>query len=705
MGRSRPRYSFKFPFLITFSLLVFLGSGPARTEVFSAEDAQNVRSAYSAVMSPTDQWIAYTVSVQREPGDEPGGAYAELHLVSPKTGELRPFITGEVNISSPLWSPDGSKIAFLTRRGEKAETQVWMIAVDGGEAVPVTSSETGVSSFRWHPSGDRIAYIATCPESAREKDLREKGYGFIYYEEDLKHRNLYMIRVGDKGGVGDPERLTEGITVWSLEFSPDGTRIALAASPENLVDHNYMFEKIHILDVDTKKLVRLTDNPGKLGNYAWSPDGSRIVYGAALELKDHAASQAYVIDAGGGEAVNLTEPGFKGHIEWVGWKDRETIVYMAGEGAWSTLSLVGASGGGRKIILDARKTGFVFRAPSFTKDFEHFALVGSSWDIPSDIYYWRFGSNEPKRLTTLNPWIAERELGKQGVVRYTARDGLEIEGILVYPVGHEEGSRYPLIISVHGGPESHRSNAWLTSYFNPAQVLAGKEYAVFYPNYRASTGYGVEFALQGYEDAAGREFDDLADAIDFLVEKGIADPERVGLGGGSYGGFAAAWFASYYTKYVRAVCMFVGISDLISKRGTTDIPYEELYVHSGRRLEETWQRSLERSPIYWAHQSKTAVLIIGGADDPRVHPSQSLEFYRRLKMNDHPAVRLVQYPGEGHGNRKQPGRIDVLYRHLQWYDWYVKDKKPLDGPMPSLDISEYYGIELPEEESIQTEGK
>ena len=107
-----------------------------------------------------------------------------------------------------------------------------------------------------------------------------------------------------------------------------------------------------------------------------------------------------------------------------------------------------------------------------------------------------------------------------------------------------------------------------------------------------------------------------------------------------------------------------------------------------------WEFSLKRSPLYWAHQSKTAVLIYGGTDDTRVHPSQSLEFYRRLKMNDHPAVRLVQYPGEGHGNRKHPGRIDVMYRQLQWYDWYVRDLKPLDGPMPSFDISDKYGLDL-----------
>jgi dipeptidyl aminopeptidase/acylaminoacyl peptidase len=238
----------------------------------------------------------------------------------------------------------------------------------------------------------------------------------------------------------------------------------------------------------------------------------------------------------------------------------------------------------------------------------------------------------------------------------------------------------------------------MTNYGRPGQVLAAKGYAVFYPNYRASTGYGVDFAMEGYSDAAGSEFDDIADGIDYLIDGyGIADRDRVGLGGGSYGGFAAAWFSSYYTKYVKATMMFVGISDLISKRSTTDIPYEELYVHSGKKLEDMWQESLERSPIYWAHQSRTAVLIVGGTADTRVHPSQSLEFYRRLKMNDHPAVRWVQYPGEGHGNRKQTGQIDLMNRLLQWYDWYVRDAKPLDGPMPPLDISDTYGIDLEEE--------
>jgi len=688
----------KLPLLLLVVVLLLLQDVSTAGEVFTPKDALNIKRCREARISPSGEWIAYTVSVPRKADEEPGGAYSELYLVSVKTGEVRPFITGTVNISSPRFSPDGSQIAFLTKRGEKAKTQVWIIPTNGGEAIQVTSSESNISNFRWHPNGTQIAYIATTPECKKEKKLDEKGYGFVFFEENIKHRNLYIIGVDESGSVGDAERLTDGVTVWNFEFSSGGTMIAASVSPQNLIDHYYMFRKIHLLDLETRELSPLTDNPGKLGNYAFSPDDSKIAYTAAREKKDHAVSQVYVIDVKGGEPKNLTEPEFRGHVNWVGWKDKKTIAYVAGEGVWNTLSTVKTGGGTRKVILHSEKIGVVFYPPSFTKNFKHFAVIGTGPDIPGDVYYWRQGDKNVKRLTITNPWISERALGKQEVIRYRARDGLKIEGILVYPVDYEQGKRYPLIVAVHGGPESHYTNRWLTSYFNSAQVLAGKGYVVFYPNYRASTGYGVAFALEGYEDAAGKEFDDVADGIDHLVSQGIADSERVGLGGGSYGGYAAAWFASYYTKYVKAVCMFVGISDLISKRSTTDIPYEELYVHSGKRLEEMWEKSLQRSPVYYAHKSETAVLILGGTADTRVHPSQSLEFYRRLKMNDHPAVRMVRYPGEGHGNRKQPGRIDVLYRTLQWYDWYVKDKKPLDGPMPPLDISESYGLDLEEEE-------
>lgn len=663
--------------------------------VFSPEDVFNTKYATSAQISPDGKWIAYTVSSPRGIDDKAGGRYTELHVVSTKTGENRPFVVGKVNVSGVDWHPDGTAVSFQMERGEKANTQVWTIPVDGGEAVQATQSETDVISYRWHPSGERLAYTATAPKSKREKTLDEKGYNFIFYEEKLKHRNLYVVDVRDHVAAGDAEQITDDLTIWSFKFSPDGGTIAAGASEKNLIDYRYAFQHIYLIDLAGKGVRRFSNNPGKLGGYTFSPDGKNIAYTAGLTQSDHAVSQVFVQAVGGGDAVNLTEPNFKGHVRWAGWKSNDTVLYLAGEGVENTLSTVKASGGKRKVMLHSKDTGVVFETPDFTKDFEHFAFTATSPTIPSDVYYWE-GNGKLKRLTTLNPWLAERKLGKREVITYKARDGWEVEGLLNYPVDYDPAKTYPLIVAVHGGPESHHSNGWRTAYSRPVQVLNGRGYAVFLPNYRASTGYGLAHVEGHLGDAAGVEFDDLADGIDHLVERGIADRERVGLGGGSYGGYAAAWFASYYTKYVKAVVMFVGISDLISKRSTTDIPYEELYVHSGKKLEDMWEESLKRSPIYYASQSRTATLILGGASDTRVDPSQSLEFYRRLKMNDHPAVRMVRYPGEGHGNRKMPGRRDVLYRTIQWYDWYVKDLKPFDGDLPAVDISDQYGLDLPE---------
>ncbi len=658
------------------------------TDVFALQYIGDV------AISPDGSTAAYTVSQQRPATDPAGTAYSQLYAVSLSSGAITPLVTGKVRVSSVSWRPGTDKVSYVTTP-EGGRSQVFVIPSGGGEPVQVTSVDRGVSAYEWSPSGSMLGYISTEGPTSREKALDEKGYGFIYFEENLKNRNLFVADVGKDDAAGAGRQVTAGINVWSFAFAPDGKNAVIGASPKNLVDHMYAFQHIYVADLKGGTPRKVSKNEGKLGNYAVSPDGKLLAYSASFDQKDNAVSQAYVIPLAGGDVVNLTPPNFKGHVEWVGWKDSRTILYRAGEGVNVTLNTVGLDGKGRKTILDSRKTGMIFGSPVSDKNMKIHLFECTSPTMPSDLYVWKDGGSMA-RLTNVNAFLAERTLGEQKVITYKARDGQPIEGLLILPVGYSEGTAYPLVMLVHGGPESHHSNSWLTSYSTPGQVLAGKGYAVLYTNYRSSTGYGLQFAATGYGDAAGVEFDDLADGIEHLIAQGIADKERVGMGGGSYGGFASAWFATYYTKYVKAVCMFVGISDLISKRGTTDIPYEELFVHSGKKLEDMWELSLQRSPIYHAKQSRTATLIIGGTADPRVHPAQSLELYRRMKMNDHPAVRLVQYPGEGHGNARQPGRIDVLYRVLDWYDWYVKDANPLNGPMPPLDLSGKYGLELPE---------
>ena len=285
-------------------------------------------------------------------------------------------------------------------------------------------------------------------------------------------------------------------------------------------------------------------------------------------------------------------------------------------------------------------------------------------------------------------------------VRWTARDGLELEGVLIYPLGYVQGRRYPTIMYVHGGPESHESNGWLTSYSRPGQVAAARGFAVFYPNYRGSTGRGVEFSKMGQADAAGKEFEDLIDGIDYLIDQGIADPDAIGVTGGSYGGYASAWCATFYSERFAASVMFVGISDNVSKVGTTDIPEEMFLVHHRKHLWDDWEYFLERSPIRHVQKNQTPTLILHGKEDPRVHPSQSLELHRHLKTLGQAPVRLVLYEGEGHGNRKAASRLDYNLRMLRWMEHFLQQQNA-ESPDFEIDYRQALGLSETESRSDQ----
>ena len=672
-------------------LLIFTHLASISQNEFSPEDLLSTNSIGGIELNPAGSEVIYTLYSPRTPNETPGGSHSEYIRLNLKTGDSESLFPKEQTGSSPQWSPDGLMIGFLFR-AEGELTQVWAMPSSGGPVMQLTNSESSINSFKWGPDGRSIAYLSRTPESEREKELSKRGYDFIFYEENLKNTNLHLARFDADWNQIDSRQLSREGNVWDFEFNHQGDQIAATLSPKNLIDHRYMFRHIYIFDLATDGIRQVSKTKGKLGNYAFSPNGQHLAYTGALNINDHQVSQLYLINLQNGSTKNLTPPDFRGHVSWVQWKDDNALIYYSGEGVYPKLNLVSLTGGDRTIILNAENGGIIFSTPTFSADFKNLIFTGSTPTDPVNLYRWD-GQGTLEKLTDINPDISSRNLGKQEVIRYNARDGQQIEGILILPVNYKKENAYPLVVYVHGGPESHHSNGWLSRYATPGQVMAGKGYMVAFLNYRASTGYGVDFAMEGFSDPAGKEFDDIADAIDFLVAEKGADANRVGLAGGSYGGYASAWFATYYTKYVKAVCMFVGISDLISKRGTTDIPYEDMYVHMGKKLEDQWQFMLERSPVYYAHQSETATLIYGGAADTRVHPSQSFELYRRMKMNDHPAVRLVQYPGEGHGNRKQVGQIDVLYRQLDWFDWYVRDMKPLDGPMPPLDISDHYGLD------------
>jgi dipeptidyl aminopeptidase/acylaminoacyl peptidase len=249
---------------------------------------------------------------------------------------------------------------------------------------------------------------------------------------------------------------------------------------------------------------------------------------------------------------------------------------------------------------------------------------------------------------------------------------------------------------VHGGPESHDRNGWVTSYSRPGQLAAERGYAVLYPNYRGSTGRGVRFSKLGQGDMAGREFDDLVDAVDHLVDRKVADADRVGVTGGSYGGYATAWLATKYTERFRAGVMFVGISNTVSQPLTTEIPNEDRMVHKGFDPWTRWEHAFERSPLSLAERSRTALLIAGGSADSRVRSEQSLQLYRALKMIGKTPVRYVVYPGEKHGNTSTASRNDYTRRLIGWMDHFVRDRAT-DLPPWDIDL----GLEDDDEDEAE----
>jgi dipeptidyl aminopeptidase/acylaminoacyl peptidase len=410
---------------------------------------------------------------------------------------------------------------------------------------------------------------------------------------------------------------------------------------------------------------------------AWSPDGKRIAFIAASGINDAVTGSLFITEVPNTkmfEELKNYADGLELSIRKVQWKDDNTVLFLSEQGVDITLSEQGIDDDERKILIQPGKVVFT----NFSLSGDLISLAGNIWQHPSEVYAFTLTDEKLSKLTDLNPWLSNVQLGKQEKITYDARDGLEIQGTLIYPVDYEKGEKYPLICMIHGGPEGAFQNGWQTYYHRWGQIAAANGFFVFMPNYRAGSGRGVDFTMKGFGDTGGAEFTDVLDGIDYLIKQGLIDKKRVGIGGGSYGGFFAAYGATRYTDYFTASVMFVGISDHYSKRFTTDIPFESYYVHWGYLPDEKIEFLRERSPITYAKDSKTPTLILGGKKDPRVHPSQSLELYRALKLQSKAPVRLVRYPGEGHGNRKNTARLDYSLRTMRWFNYYLNGDNPKD---------------------------
>jgi dipeptidyl aminopeptidase/acylaminoacyl peptidase len=637
------------------------GPSLAATTPFTFADVAATRSVREVAISPDGASIAWVLTVPRTPlEDEDGAAWGEL-WIKDGDGEARSFIAGQVNVSALQWMPDSSAVVFLAKRGDDKHAAIWSIPRRGGESRRLVKHGAAIKGYSLSPDGARVAFLAEEAPDEKIEALEKKGFSQEIYEEQWRPVRVWTTTLG--GGT-EPTALPLTGSASELHWSPAGDHLAVALAPTALIDDEYTSRKVHVVTVADGTVVGVVETKGKLGDVRFSPDGEHLALVAASDQHDPAAGRLMVAPKTGGQPRDLL-PGYLGHVQDIGWTAPDRVLFVGDRGVESEISEVDLDGN----VTPRVELGVgIWAGLSRTQD-GTLVTTGEAPSHPQEVFVVATGA-APKRLTDSNPWLAERALARREVVRYTARDGLEIEGLLDLPATGK--GPWPLVMVVHGGPEAHVSNGWSSRYANPSHLLTARGYAMFQPNYRASTGRGVEFSKLDYGDPAGPEFDDLVDAISHLAKEGLVDPKKVGITGGSYGGYASAWAATALSEHFAAAVMFVGISDLVSKEGTTDIPRENELVHFGFKPWEKWDLLRERSPIFHVEKARTPILILHGKDDPRVHPSQSLILYRYLKLYGKVPVRLVWYPGEGHGNRRAASQLDYTIRLVEWMDHYLR---------------------------------
>jgi dipeptidyl aminopeptidase/acylaminoacyl peptidase len=586
-----------------------------------------------------------------------------------------------VNAGGVSYSPDGRSLLYLSRRSGDSNRALYSIPLAGGESTHVLRHPTSIDSYSLSPAGDKVAFLASDAEPEARRNLRQDGFKAVAYEEDEQFSRVWIAsRPGNGAEFSGARMLSLEGNASSLSWSPDGGRVLVALAPTPLLDDSYMHRRLRVVDAASGQILTRIKNPGKLGQVEWSPAGDRIAFVSGETVHDPKEGRLLVADVETGDFRDIV-PDFEGHFTHVQWLDSNTIRYLADIGTGTEIGDVRADGTQRQVVVPAGEA--VFTSFSVSADGGPMALAGETPSHPLEVFLLGSGDARPRRVTDSNPWLGDAALAPQEVVRWTARDGLEIEGVLIRPLNEIAGRSYPLIVHVHGGPEAHNHNGWMTSYSRPGQVAAARGMAVLYPNYRASTGRGVEFSMLDHGDMGGREFDDIVDGVDHLIAAGLVDSARVGVTGGSYGGYATAWLSTYYSDRFAAGVMSVGISNQISKVGTSDIPDEMYLVHNRLRPWDDWELFLERSPVYWADRSTTPLLILHGTEDKRVNPGQSMEMYRHLKLRGQAPVRLIFYPGEGHGNRNAAARLDYSLRTLRWLQHYLIGP---GGDMPDRDL-------------------
>ena len=663
------------------------------TRNLAIDDYFRILEIEDAQLSPEGKWVAYVVKTH-DPKEDKNDS--RIWMVPTSGGSAIPLTAEGVSCDHPRWSPDGKYMGFLSGRagpkGEKEDEdskkeELWILNREGGEAQKITDTIQSVNSFSWSPAGDRIVLILQDPsiseiEAAKNKDksdAKPKAHPWVidrlHFKEDeigyldRRRTHLYVFELAGRKMT----QITSGDYDDSAPaWSPDGRSIAFESnrSDSEDPDRNYNTD-IWVVAADNtdqgKSLVRVTTNPGTDGAPAWSPDGKWLAFTSQLEARlfQYATFHIAIAPAAGGEAKVLTlkldrnssEPRFSADGKW--------IYFIADDDGTQNLMRVPAMGGEITRPIGGRKM-----VESFTLDKNGAAAaVVGELTHPAEVYLLPADGGDLKRLTTTNDALmAQIRLPNVEYVHFKSKDGTTVAGYLYEPPEYKPGTRYPAILRPHGGPVW----AYYAEFYFTPQLYAANGYVVLAPNPRGSSGYGQDFCKAIYADWGHKDFEDDMAMVDYAVAQGIADPDKLGVGGWSYGGISTNFIITQTTRF-KAAISGAGNFLYITNWGH-DLYSRDWEIELGLPWEnrELWEKL---SPFNRVTKIKTPTLIMGGEIDWNVPVINGEQMYQSLKRLGVPTL-LVVYPGEYHEFSRPSFIQDRYERDLHWYDHYVKGEGP-----------------------------
>ena len=669
---------------------------PAGGTPLSIEQFLQIPVLLSPRLSPDGRRVAY---LRRWRDLEEDTYHREIWVADLKRGTQQRISYDDGVVGGLGWRPDGA-LSYLARRGDGAEVQVWINPLDGSEPRAVTDMPHGVSLYRWAPDGVRLALLSrgepadgdstTAAEDEEEDADRADWTVFDRLEHPEDYDQVWVVTTTDEGPAdAEKHQLTRPpLHPYDFAWSPDGTMLALTYNERfsSLVDEE---QRVGLLNVESGALTMIS-NPRRHASLArFSPDGRRLAFymdqqdslRAYLNLKD-----VVVYDLETGELVDLTPT---------------TQLTLGGSGSTPSVAPIWAPDGRRIYVpgawhrelnlyrLDARHPGepelWLHRPGNLgalDAVGERLVYTESELHRPGSIWTTRLGKPTRAQLVdSVDDAVADLGLVAPQPIELPGADGLTVEGFLFLPPGRSvDDGPLPTIVEMHGGPYYRYGNAWTTRY--PWHVLAHHGYAVAILNPRGGTGYGVEFLRGVYRNFGTDDFRDLMAACDALVERGIADPDRMGFTGYSYGGLSTDNVVSRTDRF-RAAVSIAGIWNYVSAMGENN---PQLFIDSYHRpWADDLQRMWEHSPASRAANIRTPTLLMHGTEDEPVDPRQSIEMFTYLQLNGVPS-RLVLYPGEGHGINKPSHMLDYETRELQWFDYYVMGDAAAAGAEPPVPV-------------------